>query len=119
MFYRGEFVKSRFHGLGRVVTGSEMPTILFLDCRRCSIPGDTLSVVTEESYFAEVENRSRLERWLNFSVYGIRERPKPMLREGRFDLATAMIQSITDPFGQAAGTVDEIRPVTVNDVVFD
>lgn len=86
VFYAREYVRSRLHGLGQVVESGDDPVVQFLDGRESAVPGETLTVVPEEVFASELENRLMVERWLSYRVYGIKERAAPMLKDRNFDL---------------------------------
>ena len=83
-----ECVRSRFHGLGRVTIGGLDPTVLFLCGMERRVPGDTLRVVSDLEYEAEVLNRDLLEAYLDWRVNGVARTTLPTL-PNRFDWATA------------------------------
>jgi len=97
VFYEGETVRSRYHGLGEVTMTGEHPRVRFLDGRECRVPGDTVRLLPPEVYDAEVENQSAIERYLSFRVYGIVEPPTLSLPRPEFDLAAAMKRHAQTP----------------------
>ncbi len=117
MIFAREYVRSRLHGLGQVIESGDDPVVQFLDGRECEVPGETLTVVPEEVFASELENRMRLERWLTYRVYGIKERPTPMLRDGKFDLVTALQESLwVLPGRRSEPPPDEVPCFIVDDL---
>ncbi len=116
MFYTGEYVQSRFCGLGEVITSGDDPIVRFLDGRECAESGDALTIVPDEAFAAELENRLMVERWLAYQVYGSIEPSRPLLRARHFDLAQAMVES-SSPFGrQRSGALDEVSCFILDDL---
>ena len=97
MFYEGETVRSRYHGLGEVTMTGDHPRIRFLDGRECRVPGDTVRSVPRVAYDAEVENRMRIERYLAFRVGGTVSSKCYSLPRPRFDLVAAMTRHARTP----------------------
>jgi hypothetical protein len=71
MFYNGDFVRSPFFGLGRVLLGGAEPVVCFLAGPTCPVSEDSLIPVPHSVYWARVENERRWERYLNWYLYGV------------------------------------------------
>ena len=82
VFYEGQTVRSRYHGLGEVTMSGEDPRVRFLGEWESGVPGDTLTVVPGEVYDAEVENRHNWERFLDLFLHGRTEKSAKLLAEG-------------------------------------
>jgi hypothetical protein len=90
VFYDGECVRSRFRGLGEVIATGRHPVMLFIDGPELHVPGHTPSVVPRHVYDAEVENRRRIERYLDWRLYGLLNPDIRPLPPPPFDLEAAM-----------------------------
>ena len=89
-FYKGECVRSRFDGLGEVIVTGENPVVQFLDGPEMRVPGDMLTVVPRGVFETEVENRRRIERYLDCRLHGVLEPDICPLPPPPFDLEAAM-----------------------------
>ena len=90
MFYEGQTVRSRYHGLGEVTVSGEEPRVQFLDGPECCVPCDTLRWVAPEVHDAELHNRLIIERWITWRLCGIIEPPTLPLPRPPCDLEAAM-----------------------------
>jgi len=70
MFEIDQCVRSPLHGLGVVVSGGDHPRVSFLAGAELLVDGDTLQVVPDEEYDAEVRNRDEIDRWTMWRVAG-------------------------------------------------
>ncbi|MHC4092601.1 MAG: hypothetical protein ACYSVY_20395 [Planctomycetota bacterium] len=87
-------MRSRFHGYGSVLRDGIDPEVKFLDGRKCVVSGSTLTVIPEEVYYGEVENRWAIECYLDWRIHGIATpRPRPLPRR-RFALVAALQRSM-------------------------
>jgi len=90
VFYEGEAVRSRYHGLGEIISAGRAPRVRFLDGRECSVPGDTIMSVPQEVYDAEVHNRTVIERFLTARIYGSAPSHAASLPRPEVELTAAM-----------------------------
>ncbi len=91
MFYRGESVRSRFHGLGEVVLSGDTPRVRFLDGLETFVSEDTITSVPSDEYDAEIRNRMEIERYLTLRINGVAPPLSPPTPKPTFDLTSAMI----------------------------
>ena len=97
MHYRGETVRSRYHGLGVVTSTGEHPRVRFLDGPECCVPSDTLTWAAPETYAAEVRNRTMIERYLTLRTCGYLPPYAASLPRPEFHLAAAMTRHMQGP----------------------
>ncbi len=69
-FRKRQYVRSRLHGLGQVLTEGAEPTIRFLSGRECRVPAHTLTFTPRDMFEANLANRSVVEARLLVYVYG-------------------------------------------------
>ena len=89
MFFESEAVRSRLHGLGRVVGRGSNPIVQFVDGPRCRVHRDALRVIPDEDFETDMANRLVWERYLSVRVGGPVEPSCPILPQ-RFDLESAL-----------------------------
>ena len=97
VFYKGELVRSRYHGLGQVTKTGTRPCIRFLDGRECCVFGDTIRLVPQEVYDAELRNRTLIERYLTLRIYGFAPTQPTSLPRTEFDLEAALMRHAQSP----------------------
>lgn len=97
MFYKGQHVRSRFHGLGEVTMTGHHPRVRLLDGRECRVPCNTVRFAPPNEYEAEVENRMLIERYLTFRVGGTLSSDCISPPRTQFDLVAAMTRHARTP----------------------
>ena len=97
VYYEGETVRSRFHGLGVVTSTGEHPRVRFLDGPECLVPGDTIRSVPPEVYEGEIRNRVLIGLCLTIRITGRSTSRSAALPIKAFDLATAMTLYLNAP----------------------
>ena len=112
VFYEGQTVRSRYHGLGEVIMSGEDPRVRFMGGWESGVPGDTLTLVPSEVYDAEVENLRMIEWYLTLRVEGTCEPYTRRLPRPKFDLVAAMKRYAQAP------PLPFVEPVPMDSVVF-
>lgn len=106
MFYRGESVRSKHHGMGVVTKPGKNPKVRFLHGLACRVPGTTLAIISHDWIDQEVEKRNRLEDWLNWRVYKMRPMRSRSLPVPKLDLASAMTETTFPTHGASVDRTD-------------
>jgi len=97
VFYEGEVIRSCYHGLGEITLAGKEPRVRFIDGRESVVPGDTIRLVPQDVYDAEIRNRTLIERYLILRIYGSAPSPPASLPKPEFDLVAAMMRDMQSP----------------------
>ena len=97
MFYKGQTIRSQYHGLGEVTMTGKHPRVRFLDGRELQVPGNLIRLVPRHVYDSEVRNRLMIERWLTCRIYGELPTETAILPRPCFDLANVMERAAKFP----------------------